>query len=133
MYIYICFPGGTSDKVSACQCKRLKRHGFNPWVGKIPWGRKWQPTLVLSPGKFHGWRILVGYSPWGYKESDNNTQACAHMHTHTHTHTHTPHSFFIHSSVDGYLSRFYILDIVNNSMNTEVHLFKLMFLFLSYI
>jgi len=34
------------------------------------WRRKWQPTLVLLPGKFHGWRSLVGYSPWGHKESD---------------------------------------------------------------
>ena len=34
------------------------------------WRRKWQPTPVLLPGKFHGWRSLVGYSPWGHKESD---------------------------------------------------------------
>ena len=34
------------------------------------WRRKWQPNLVLLPGKSHGWRILVGYSPWGRKESD---------------------------------------------------------------
>ena len=32
--------------------------------------RKWQPTPVLLPGKFHGWRSLVGYSPWSRKESD---------------------------------------------------------------
>ena len=38
--------------------------------GKIPWRRKWQPTPILLPGKFHGWSILVGYSPWGCKESD---------------------------------------------------------------
>ena len=44
--------------------------GFNPWVRKIPWRRKWQPTPVLLPGKSDGWRSLVGYSPWGYKESD---------------------------------------------------------------
>ena len=44
--------------------------GFDPWVGKIPWRRKWQPTPVLLPGKFHGQRSLVGYSPWGRKESD---------------------------------------------------------------
>ena len=44
--------------------------GFNPWVGKIPWRRKWQPTPVLLPGKSHGWRSLVAYSPWGHKESD---------------------------------------------------------------
>ena len=43
---------------------------FDPWVRKIPWRRKWQPTPVLLPGKFHGWRSLVGYSLWGRKESD---------------------------------------------------------------
>ena len=41
-----------------------------PWVRKIPWRRKWQPTLVFLPGKSHGWRSLVAYSPWGRKESD---------------------------------------------------------------
>ena len=39
-------------------------------VGKIPWSRKWQPTSVFLPGKFHGQRSLAGYSPWGRKESD---------------------------------------------------------------
>ncbi|KAB0379908.1 hypothetical protein FD755_007692, partial [Muntiacus reevesi] len=42
--------------------------GFDPWIEKIPWKRKWQPTPVFSPGKFHGQRSLVGYSPWGCKE-----------------------------------------------------------------
>ena len=42
---------------------------FNPRV-KIPWRRKWQPTLVFWPGEFHGQRSLVGSSPWGRKESD---------------------------------------------------------------
>ena len=46
------------------------RRGFDPWVGKIPWRRKWQPTPVLLPRKFHGWRSLVGYSPCGQEESD---------------------------------------------------------------
>ena len=36
----------------------------------IPWRRKWQPTPVFLPGKFHGYRSLVGYSPWGHKELD---------------------------------------------------------------
>ena len=40
-----------------------KRHGFNPWVRKIPWRRKWQPTPVFLLGKFHGQRSLAGYSP----------------------------------------------------------------------
>ena len=43
---------------------------FNPWVGKVPWRRKWQPTSVLLSGKSHGQRSLVGSSPWGCKEPD---------------------------------------------------------------
>ena len=46
------------------------RPGVDPWVGKIPWRRKWQPTPVFLSGKSHGWRSLVGYSPWGHKELD---------------------------------------------------------------
>ena len=48
--------------------KNLPR--FDPWVGKIPWRRKWQPTPVFLPGESHGQRSLAGYSPWGCKESD---------------------------------------------------------------
>ena len=44
--------------------------GFDPWVGKIPWRRKWQPTPGFLPGASHGRRSLVGSSPWGHKESD---------------------------------------------------------------
>ena len=44
--------------------------GFDPWVGKIPWRRKWQSTPVLLPGKYHCQRSLVGCSPWGCKESE---------------------------------------------------------------
>ena len=55
------FPGGTSGKEPACQCRRCKRRRFNPWVGKIPWRRAWQPTLVFLPGESHGQRSLVGY------------------------------------------------------------------------
>ena len=39
-------------------CLQCDRPGFDPWVGKIPWRRKWQPTSVLLPGKSHGWRSL---------------------------------------------------------------------------
>ena len=45
---------------------------FDPWVGKIPWRRKWLPTPGLLPGKSHGQMSVVGYSPWGHKESDND-------------------------------------------------------------
>ena len=65
------FPDGASGKEPACQCRRHKRCGLSPWVGKIPWRRAWQPTPVLFlPGEYHGQRSLVGYSPWIRKESD---------------------------------------------------------------
>ena len=41
----------------------MRRLGFHPWVRKIPWGKKWQPTPVFSPGEFRGQRSLAGYSP----------------------------------------------------------------------
>ena len=67
-----------SGKEPACQCRSLRRHRFNPWVGKIPWSRKWQPAPVFLPGKFHGQRMLAGYVPWSCKELDRterlNTQ-----------------------------------------------------------
>ena len=65
------FSGGSDGKSVYLQCGRP---GFNSWVRKIPWRRKWQPTPVLLPGKFHGWRSLVGYSQWGCKESDTTEQ-----------------------------------------------------------
>ena len=64
------YPGGTSGKEPSCQQKKHERCDFDPWVGKIPWRRKWQHTPVFLPGKSHGWRSLVGYSPWGRKELD---------------------------------------------------------------
>ena len=44
--------------------------GFDPWVGKIPWRRKWQPTPVFLPGESHRQKSLAGYNPRGCKESD---------------------------------------------------------------
>ena len=64
-------PRWRSGKESACQCRRCRRHGLDPWVRKIPWRRKWQPTPGFLPGKFHGQRSLAGYSPWGHEESDS--------------------------------------------------------------
>ena len=55
------FSGGTSGKEPACQCRRYKRLGFDPWVRKFPWRRKWQPSPVFLPGESHG--QLAGYSP----------------------------------------------------------------------
>ena len=56
--------GGARGQEPACQCKRCRRHQFDPWVGKIPWKRAWQPTPVFLLGEFHGQRSLAGYSPW---------------------------------------------------------------------
>ena len=55
-------------------CLQCGRPGFDPWFGKIPWRRKWQPTPVFLPGKSHGQRSLTGYSPWGRKELDMTEQ-----------------------------------------------------------
>ena len=70
-------PRWHSGKEFACQCKSC---GFDPWVGKILWSRRWQPTPVFLLAKFHGQRRLVSYSPWGCKGSDKTE----------HTHTHIP-------------------------------------------
>ena len=63
------FTGGASGKESTCQCRRHKRCGFNPWVRKIPWRRKWQPTpvfLLENPMDRGAWRATV----CGVTESD---------------------------------------------------------------
>ena len=64
------FWGTACGKESACPCRRHKKHGFDPWVGKIPWRRAKQPTPVFLPGKSHGRRSLVGCSLWGRRELD---------------------------------------------------------------
>ena len=86
VYLWVCFclatyscldfPGGSSGKESTCQWRRW-RSGFSPWVGKILWRRKWQPTPLFLPGEAHGQRSLVGYSPMG-------SQRVSHNWTHTH-------------------------------------------------
>ena len=64
-------PWWLSNKESACQCRRP---GFDSWGRRIPWRRKWQPTPVFLPGKFHGQGSLAGYSPGGCKELDTIEQ-----------------------------------------------------------
>ena len=46
------------------------RSGFNPWVGKIPQRRAWQPTAGFLPGESQGRGSLVGFRLWGRTESD---------------------------------------------------------------
>ena len=80
LWIYFCcvgyvnlwgFPGSSHTKESALPGQRP---WFDPWVGTIPWRRKWQPTPVFLPGESLGQRSLAGYSPWGCKESDTTEQ-----------------------------------------------------------
>ena len=52
------FPWCLSGKELPCQYRRRRRRGFDPWVRKIPWRRKWQPTPVFLPGEFHEQRSL---------------------------------------------------------------------------
>jgi len=55
---------------------RSARPWFDPWDGKILWRRKWQPTPLLLPRKFHGWRSLVGYRPWNWTRLSDFTSLC---------------------------------------------------------
>ena len=64
-------PRWRCGKESACQCRR---YGLDPWVGKIPWGKKQQPTPVVLPGISHGQGSLVDCGPWGHKESGRTQQ-----------------------------------------------------------
>ena len=81
-----------SGKEYACQWRRL---GFDPWVRKIFWRRKWQPTPVFLPGKSHGQRSLVGYSPWGRKESDTNERL--HFLVYSYEHPFLP---YLHTNIE---------------------------------
>ena len=63
-------PWWLSGKESSCNAGDAGDLGMIPWVGKIPWRRKWQPTSVFLPGKSHGQRNQADHSPWGHKELD---------------------------------------------------------------
>ena len=69
------FPGWLRWQSICLQCRRPR---FNPWVRKIPWRRKWQPTPLFLLEEFQGQRSLAGYSPWGCKESDT-TERLPHL------------------------------------------------------
>ena len=61
-----------------CQSERHKRYGFNSWVGKISWRRKWLPTPAFFPGECYGQRSLAGYHH-GIVESDTTEQQTPHF------------------------------------------------------
>ena len=70
------FPGDASGKELACQSRRHKRYRFDPWVGKIPWRRTWQPTPVGLPGESNGQKSLVGCGPQGPKSRTGLNWLC---------------------------------------------------------
>ena len=73
------FPGGASGKECVCQCKSVKRRGFDPWVGKIPWRKAWQHNPVFLPEESHGQRRQAGHGPQDHTELDMTEvtyQAC---------------------------------------------------------
>ena len=85
------FPGGSVGKNPPASARRLRRHGFNPWVGKSPWRRVCQPTSVFSPGKSHGQRSLVGNHPW----SCQRVRQSMHTKEHAEGDTYKPKSTYL--------------------------------------
>ena len=77
LLILLGFPGGSAVKESAHKVGDARALGFNSWVRKIPWSRKWQPTPVFLPEKFQGQRRMATYSLCGHKELDTTEHAHA--------------------------------------------------------
>ena len=69
------FPSGAVVKNLPANAGVQKKCGFDSWVRKTPWSRKWQPIPVFLPGKLDGQRSLAGYSPRGWTQWRNS----AHM------------------------------------------------------
>ena len=80
LFALLCYtvglPGGANGKEPTYQCRKHQRCEFDPWVGKIPWSKNWQPTPVFLPEESHGQVSQAGYSPWGHKESDMTEHTC---------------------------------------------------------
>ena len=74
------FPGGTSSKESACQCRRCKRLGLDLWAGKIPWRRKWQPALVFFLGKIPWTEEPGGLQSMGLQRIRHDWAESTHTH-----------------------------------------------------
>ena len=75
-------PRWLSGKESACQCRRHRGQGHDPWVEKIVWRRKWQTIPVFLPREHHRQRSLAWYSPWSCRESDVTEWECVLTHEH---------------------------------------------------
>ena len=91
-----------------------RRHRFNPWVGTIPWRRKWQPTPVFLPGKSHGQRSLTDHSPWGHKGIWHNIVTKQQQHIYL---------FVIVFSFDSNTNNFCILMLLKSWINLKVNVY----------
>ena len=67
------FPGGSVVK-NLPVMQSCRRRRFDPWFGKMPWRRAWQPNLVYLLGDSRWTEEPGGYSPWDSKESDMTEQ-----------------------------------------------------------
>ena len=68
-----------ASQVTRLQCRRHKRHKFDPWVRNIPWRRAWKSIPVFLPEESHGQRRLVGYSPkYRRVRHDWSDSSCTH-------------------------------------------------------
>ena len=118
------FPGDPRSKESASQCKKHKRCRLNPWVGKIPWTRKWLHTAVFLPGKPHGQRSLEGYSPWSHKELDMSERLraqTAHNKTIWSQSKRKPKSIYLCLCVNNMLLSSIILHFLTLGLESHVH------------
>ena len=105
-----------SSKDSTSQCRRHRRHVFNPCIRKIPWSRKWWSIPVFLPGEFNGQRSPVGFSPWGLKESD----MIEHAHTQEPTWTHHNHpKSIVYLSVHSWCCTFCEFGQISTSWNQD--------------
>ena len=86
--IYLGIPSGSAVKKKKCLwCRRC---GFDPWVGKIPWRRKQQPTPVFLSGKILWSQKPGGLCPWGHKESGRTEHGCISVYSTIHLSIHLP-------------------------------------------
>ena len=93
------FPDGSVDKEASCKARDTGDVSLIPESGRSPGGKKWQPTPVFLPGKFHGQRSLEGYTPGRHKESDT-TEHMAYTDTDTYVY------IYIHTYIHSFLYSF---------------------------
>ena len=84
-FIFCGFSSGASQGVLAvknppARAEDMRDVGSIPGLGRIPWRRKWQPTLVFLPGESNGQRSLADYRPWGRTELDRTARRHAFLH-----------------------------------------------------